>query len=32
MKPTGIRPGFVHKFAIAGIELPNTLFGTPEGW
>jgi pilus assembly protein CpaF len=32
MKPTGIRPGFVHKFAIAGIELPNSLFGTPEGW
>jgi pilus assembly protein CpaF len=32
MKPTGIRPGFVHKFAIAGIELPNALFGTPEGW
>ncbi|WP_343394861.1 CpaF family protein [Candidatus Amarobacter glycogenicus] len=32
MKPTGIRPGFVHKFAIAGIELPNTLFGSPEGW
>src|SRR5687768_2965446 len=30
MKPTGIRPGFVHKFAIAGIELPNSLFGTPE--
>lgn len=32
MKPTGIRPGFVHKFAIAGIELPNSLFGTAEGW
>ena len=32
MRPTGIRPGFVAKFAIAGIELPNTLFGTPEGW
>jgi pilus assembly protein CpaF len=32
MRPTGIRPGFVHQFAIAGIELPNTLFGTPEGW
>jgi pilus assembly protein CpaF len=32
MRPTGIRPGFVHKFAIAGIELPNSLFGTAEGW
>jgi pilus assembly protein CpaF len=32
MKPTGIRPGFAHKFAIAGIELPNNLFGTAEGW
>jgi pilus assembly protein CpaF len=32
MKPTGIRPGFVHKFAMAGIELPNNLFGTAEGW
>lgn len=32
MKPTGIRPGFAHKFAIAGIELPNNLFGSAEGW
>ncbi len=32
MRPTGIRPGFAHKFAIAGIEMPNSLFGTPEGW
>lgn len=32
MRPTGIRPGFAHKFAIAGIELPNNLFGTGEGW
>ncbi|GMV86210.1 MAG: hypothetical protein AMXMBFR80_20650 [Dehalococcoidia bacterium] len=32
MRPTGIRPGFVHKFAMAGIELPNNLFGTAEGW
>lgn len=32
MRPTGIRPGFAHKFAIAGIELPSNLFGTGEGW
>ena len=32
MKPTGIRPGFASKFAIAGIELPNNLFGSAEGW
>jgi len=32
MRPTGIRPGFAHKFAIAGITLPNNLFGTGEGW
>lgn len=32
MRPTGIRPGFVHKFAMSGIELPNNLFGTAEGW
>jgi pilus assembly protein CpaF len=32
MKPTGIRPGFVNRFKMAGIELPNNLFGTAEGW
>jgi len=32
MKPTGIRPGFVNRFAMAGIELPNNLFGSAEGW
>jgi pilus assembly protein CpaF len=32
MKPTGIRPGFTHRFKMAGIELPNHLFGTAEGY
>ena len=32
MKPTGIRPGFVRQFSMAGIELPNNLFGTAQGW
>ena len=32
MKPTGIRPGFVHRFKMAGIEMPNHLFGSAEGW
>ena len=32
MKPTGIRPSFAHKFAMAGIEMPNQLFGSGEGW
>ncbi|GBD23265.1 Putative conjugal transfer protein [bacterium HR29] len=31
MQPTGIRPGFAHKFALHGIELPPHLFGRPEG-
>jgi pilus assembly protein CpaF len=26
MQPTGVRPGFVHKFAMHGLELPATLF------
>ncbi len=26
MAPTGIRPGFVEKFRLAGIEVPNDLF------
>jgi pilus assembly protein CpaF len=32
MKPTGIRPGFVNRFKMSGIEMPNNLFGTAEGW
>ena len=32
MRPTGIRPGFIHRFQMAGIELPNNLFGSGEGW
>jgi pilus assembly protein CpaF len=27
LRPTGLRPGFVHKFEKRGIELPGTLFG-----
>jgi len=26
MQPTGVRPSFLHKFQMAGIELPATLF------
>jgi pilus assembly protein CpaF len=26
MQPTGVRPGFAHKFAMHGLELPATLF------
>lgn len=32
MKPTGIRPSFVQRFKMAGIELPNHLFGSGEAW
>jgi len=32
MRPTGIRPSFVTRFQMAGIELPNNLFGSGEGW
>ncbi len=32
MKPTGIRPSFAHKFAMAGLEFPNHLFGTFTEW
>ena len=32
MRPTGIRPSFVSRFQMAGIELPNNLFGSGEGW
>ncbi len=30
MQPTGIRPGFVHRFKMAGIEMPSHLFTSPE--
>lgn len=30
MQPTGIRPGFVHRFKMAGIEMPAHLFNSPE--
>jgi pilus assembly protein CpaF len=29
LRPTGLRPGFLHKFEKRGIELPGTLFGAP---
>jgi pilus assembly protein CpaF len=32
MQPTGIRPGFVHRFAMAGIELPAHLFASGKEW
>jgi pilus assembly protein CpaF len=32
MQPTGVRPGFTNRFKMAGIELPNHLFGSPEGY
>jgi pilus assembly protein CpaF len=32
MQPTGIRPQFIHKFAMAGIELPNHLFNSGQAW
>ncbi len=32
MRPTGVRPSFASKFSMAGIELPNHLFGSGEGW
>jgi pilus assembly protein CpaF len=32
MQPTGVRPGFTHRFKMAGIELPNHLFGSAEGY
>lgn len=28
LKPTGVRPRFAEKFALAGIEMPASLFGT----
>ncbi len=31
MQPTGVRPGFAEKFAMAGIEFPNHLFGNGMG-
>jgi len=30
LQPTGVRPRFAQKFALAGIELPPTLFGGPR--
>lgn len=32
MQPTGLRPSFVEKFAMAGIELPNHLFDGGKEW
>ncbi|MGE5595751.1 MAG: CpaF family protein [Hyphomicrobiales bacterium] len=32
MKPTGIRPGFLNRFRMAGIEVPNHLFSAAEGF
>ena len=32
MKPTGVRPNFAAKFALAGIEVPNHLFGSLGEW
>ena len=31
MKPTGVRPNFASKFALAGMEIPNHLFGAAGG-
>ena len=28
LRPTGIRPKFVEKFEMAGIHLPNSIFGS----
>ncbi len=32
MKPTGVRPNFAAKFALAGMEIPNHLFGSLGEW
>jgi pilus assembly protein CpaF len=33
MLPTGVRPGFLHRFAMHGIELPSTIFAaTGKEW
>src|SRR5918912_1599731 len=29
LQPTGLRPGFLHKFEKRGVEVPANLFGTP---
>jgi pilus assembly protein CpaF len=29
LRPTGIRPKFVEKFEVAGINLPANVFGSP---
>jgi len=31
MMPTGIRPSFLERFKMSGIELPNHLFNATEG-
>jgi pilus assembly protein CpaF len=30
LKPTGLRPAFLHKFEKHGVSLPNSLFGGPR--
>jgi pilus assembly protein CpaF len=32
MQPTGIRPSFTEKFALAGIELPSNIFDSGREW
>ena len=32
MQPTGVRPGFMNKFAMAGIELPAQMFNSGKDW
>jgi pilus assembly protein CpaF len=32
MQPTGLRPSFAHKFAMAGIEFPTHLFDSGRVW
>lgn len=32
MQPTGLRPSFVEKFAMAGMELPHHLFDSGKEW
>ena len=30
LRPTGLRPGFLYKFEKRGIDLPGSLFGSPQ--